>query len=85
MAPSYEEVHRLAHELPEDQRIQLVNELLESLDPPAEEASEAEVSAAWDDEIERRLDEIDSGKVEMIFHEEFMADLDAHIASKQRG
>jgi putative addiction module component (TIGR02574 family) len=49
-----------------------------------ENITAAEVGAAWDAEIKRRLDEIDSGAVKMISHEEFLADLDAHIASKRR-
>lgn len=49
-----------------------------------DEHAAAEVESAWGDEIKRRLDEIDSGAVKMIPHEEFLADLDAHIASKQR-
>jgi putative addiction module component (TIGR02574 family) len=83
MAHSYEEVHQLAQELPADQRIMLANALWESVDA-AEEVTEAEVAAAWDEEINRRLEEIDSGKVEMIPLEEVLADMDAQIASKLR-
>lgn len=43
-----------------------------------------DVGPAWDEEIKRRLDEIDSGAVKMISEEEFLADLDAHIASKRK-
>ena len=46
--------------------------------------SAAEVEAAWGDEIKRRLDEIDSGAVQMIPHEEVLARLDARIASKRQ-
>lgn len=84
MEHSYEEIHKLAHSLPEEQRIELANSLYESIDAD-EEASEAEVDAAWDEEIKRRLDEIDSGKVRMIPHEEVMAGLRAHIAKKRQG
>jgi putative addiction module component (TIGR02574 family) len=83
MQPSFEEVEKLAHALPEDQRIRLANSLYESV-AEEEQGSESEIEAAWGDEIKRRLDEIDSGKVEMISHEKFLAHLDAHIASKRR-
>lgn len=83
MQPSFEEVEKLAYALPEDQRIRLANALYESVGDE-EHASEAGVEAAWGDEIKRRLDEIDSGKAKMISHEEFLADLDAHIASKRQ-
>jgi putative addiction module component (TIGR02574 family) len=84
MARSYEEIHQLAKELPADQRIMLANALWESVDAP-EEGTEAEIAAAWGEEVERRLKEIDSGKVEMIPLEDVLADMDARIASKRRG
>lgn len=83
MQPSFEEVERLAHALPEDQRIRLANSLYESV-ADEEHASAAEVEAAWGAEIKRRLEEIDSGAVEMISGEEFLSHLDAHIARMQR-
>ena len=83
MQPPFEEVEKLARALPEDQRIRLANSLYESVSDE-EQASEAEVEASWGDEIKRRLDEIDSGNVKMISHEEFLADLDVHIASKRQ-
>jgi putative addiction module component (TIGR02574 family) len=83
MQPSYEEVEKLAQALPQDQRIRLANSLYESVSDE-EQASEAGIEAAWGDEIKRRLDEIDSGKVKMISHEEFLANLDAHIVSKRQ-
>lgn len=84
MQPSFEEIQKLANALPEDQRIRLANSLYESV-AGEEKASEAEVEAAWGDEIKRRLDEIDSGKVKMISHDEFMAHLNAHITRKRKG
>jgi putative addiction module component (TIGR02574 family) len=84
MEHSYEEVHQLAHALPEDERIQLANSLYESVSADEEQASEAEITAAWGDEIKRRLDEIDSGAVKMTPLEDVLADMDAHIARKRR-
>jgi len=83
MQPSFDEVEKLAHALPEDQRIRLANSLYESVGEE-EQANEAEIEAAWGDEIKRRLDEIDSGKVKMISHKDFLAHLDAHIAGKRQ-
>jgi len=77
MEHSYEEVHQLAHLLPEEQRIQLANSLYESVEAEEGEESEAEVSAAWGEEIKRRLDEIDSGQVEMIPGEVVLAEMEA--------
>ena len=56
------EILEEALQLPPDEVDWLVESLLikEKLEP------EAEVEAAWDAEIKRRLDEIDSGAVKMI-------------------
>lgn len=83
MQPSFEEVEKLAHALPEEQRIRLANSLYESV-AEEEQVSEAEVEAAWGDEIKRRLDEIDSGKVELIPMDEVLARMDARRKSKPR-
>jgi putative addiction module component (TIGR02574 family) len=71
--------------LEEARRLPAIGEMLQhDVDSADEELSASEIEASWSDEIKRRLDEIDSGAVKMIPHEEFLADLDAHIASKQR-
>ena len=83
MQPSFEEVKKLAHALPEEQRIRLANSLYESV-AEEEQASEVEVEAAWGDEIKRRLDEIDSGAVELIPMDEVLARMDARRKSTPR-
>lgn len=83
MPHSYEEVRQIAYELPEDQRILLANSLWESIGPGLDDA--AAVEAAWDDEIKRRLEEIDSGAVKMVPLEDVLARMDARILAKQRG
>lgn len=81
---AYDNVHQLALALPEDQRIRLAKALYESVDIAEERESEAEIEAAWGAEIKRRLEEIDSGAVELIPLDDVPADMDAHIASKRR-
>jgi putative addiction module component (TIGR02574 family) len=83
MSRTLEEVSQLALELPYEDRAKLSRWLWETLHPPGEDLPQEEIDAAWDAEIERRLGEIDSGEVELISHEEFIADLDAHIAGKR--
>lgn len=78
MSPDAQRLLDEARQLPPNVRDWLVENLL------IEEEPEAVVAAAWDEEIKRRLDEIDSGAVKMISHEEFLADLDAHIAGKRQ-
>ena len=71
-----------ANRLSQADRAWLAQELLH---PPGDGSTEAELEAAWGDEIKRRLDEIDSGAVKMIPLEEVLANMDEFIASKRRG
>jgi len=73
MASTYEEVVSAALTLPADARAMLMEELLISL-----EASE-EVEAAWRAEIERRVKEIDEGKVQLIPGEQVMNELRSQL------
>jgi putative addiction module component (TIGR02574 family) len=81
MSPNAQRLLDEARQLPPVEREWLAECLL--IDD--ESVSAAEVESAWDAEIKRRLDEIDSGAVKMIPHEEVLADMDAHIAAKRRG
>ena len=74
MPRSFEEVRQLAQELPEDQRLLLVNSLLESLHGEGS-ASDAEIAAAWDEEIARRVGEIKAGAAATCSAEELAVDL----------
>ncbi len=58
---------------------------LELLHPPGDGSSEAEIEVAWGDEIKRRLDEIDSGEVELIPLEVVLAEMDELLAAKRLG
>ena len=51
-----------ALQLPENERAQLADSILESLDKEVDE----DAQTAWEEEIRRRLAEIDSGAVRMI-------------------
>lgn len=62
MLDSFEEILRAALALPPGARAMLADHLLVSLDAP----NQKQIDAAWADEIERRIREIDEGKVETI-------------------
>lgn len=74
MQHSFEEVREFAQELPEDQRLMLVNSLLETLDEQ-DSASEAEIAAAWDQEIAHRVAEIKAGTAATCSIDDVAADL----------
>jgi putative addiction module component (TIGR02574 family) len=83
MQHTFEEVRQIAYELPEEQRILLANSLWDSVETAEDEA--AAIEAAWDGEIKRRLDEIDTGAVKMVPLDDVLARMDARIQAKQRG
>ncbi|HEU0014399.1 MAG TPA: addiction module protein [Longimicrobium sp.] len=73
MATLEEEVESAAMQLPRSSRARLAEKLLGSLD------EEDEIEAAWNEEIERRVREIDSGQVKLIPGRQAMAELRARI------
>ena len=77
MSPEVSELLKRALALPPESRAALAGSLLESLD---EQLAEEGIEAAWDEEIKRRIDEIDSGKVQMIPYEEVRRRLAARLS-----
>jgi putative addiction module component (TIGR02574 family) len=69
MAMREEEIEAAAMQMTKSSRARLAGMLLGSLD------DEDEIEAAWDEEIERRVREIDSGEVALISGEQVMAEL----------
>jgi putative addiction module component (TIGR02574 family) len=59
---SVEELAQKARALPREDSARLVEDLLASL----HEARDPEIEAAWDEEIRRRVEEIESGKAKLI-------------------
>ena len=58
MASPFEQVAEQALSLTARERLRLATELLESVEP----RGEADVERAWEEEIQRRIADIDSGK-----------------------
>jgi putative addiction module component (TIGR02574 family) len=83
MTHTYEEVRQMALELPEDDRIRLAQFLFESVDPETGDgSSDAEIDAAWETEIERRVADIQSGAAKTVSWEELRDELEARIAGR---
>ena len=57
--------------LPCEDRVYLVDRLLQSLNAP----SQAEIDRLWAEEAERRVDEMDSGKLQTIPGEQVFAEI----------
>jgi len=70
MSDLVEELARKARALPPEDRVRLAEELLATV-----QEVDPEVEAAWDEEIRRRIAEIDSGKAKLIPAEEVFAEV----------
>ncbi len=75
MGRKLDELLREASELSERERAELAGLLLESLEGEPDEG----VEAAWAEEVERRVREIDSGLVQTIPWEQVRAELFARL------
>jgi putative addiction module component (TIGR02574 family) len=80
MSPSAQKILEEALQLPPDE----LDWLVESLLIKEKNESETEIEAAWDVEIKRRLDEIDSGAVEMIPGEQVRAEMIACLSPQSK-
>ena len=59
------EIMDVVASLPIDMKLELIDRLLESITP-----SRKDIDEAWSEEVERRIDEVESGKVKLIPLEE---------------
>lgn len=66
-----QQILQTALALPHDDRVEIAESLILSLD----DESAAEIEAAWATEIQRRLESIDRGEVKMIPMEEVMREM----------
>lgn len=79
MARDVAELLREASELPEADRAELAGRLLETLQGEPDEG----VEAAWAEEVERRVRQIDSGEVSTISWEQVRAKLYARLHGRR--
>lgn len=68
MTTQANDILRTALGLDPNERAEIAASLIASLDPPKSEV----VEAAWTEEIKRRIESIDSGKVELIPSDEVL-------------
>src|SRR5882672_4601293 len=79
MLSSFEEILSAALALPAEARAMLADRLLESLDGP----DQKRIDALWAEEAERRMREIEEGKVEAIDGELVMQKLRSRLRMKR--
>ena len=74
MSAVLDELKALALKLSPPDRDELVSALIASLDGEPE-GTPGEIARAWDEEIERRIAQLDSGEVETVPFEEVITEL----------
>jgi len=83
MAVTLEELEAQALKLSIKERSELVHRLIVSLDGEPEGTRE-EIAKAWEEEIARRVAEIDVGRMQLITAEEVFAEIDTIIAEHEK-
>ena len=78
MPRNVEELFREATQLPESERAELAGLLLESIEGEPDEG----VEAAWAEEVERRVQQVENGEVKTIPWEEVRAKLHARLNAR---
>jgi putative addiction module component (TIGR02574 family) len=79
MKATLEQVVNEAWGLSPQDRWKLVARLIHELEPK-DDLSKGEIEKAWDQEVSRRLEEIDSGKVKAVPAEEVFARIQKRLA-----
>jgi putative addiction module component (TIGR02574 family) len=75
MTDALKEIEAQALQLSSQERGQLIHRLIVSLDGELQDSPET-IAKAWDDEIARRVAEIDAGTAVLIPHEQVRAEMD---------
>lgn len=83
MAAMLQEIEVQAMTLPPVERAELIHRLIVSLDGETD-GSPDEIAKAWDEEIIRRVADIDAGRVQLIPAEKVFADIEAIIAQHDK-
>lgn len=75
MGAALKEIEKQALQLPLKERSELAHRLIVSLDGEPEDSPEA-IAQAWNEEIARRVAEIDAGTAKLVPHEEALTEID---------
>lgn len=78
MTTALQEIERQALQLSPRERGELIHQLIVSLESPPEDSPQA-VAQAWDEEIARRVADMEAGKTVWVPAEEVFARLDAML------
>ena len=82
MPKPLQDIEAEALQLPRQERGLLAGRLLESIEPDIEDTPE-NIAKAWDEEIARRIEDMDAGRAESIPYEQVRAELRALIDAQR--
>ena len=77
MSKAFDEITREATKLPREQRLELASLLLQL----NEDSADPEVSAAWEEEIQARIQAVDKNQIEGASFETVMRDAEDRLTS----
>ena len=77
MSKAFDEITREASKLPREQRLELASLLLQL----NEDSADPEVSAAWEEEIQARIQAVDENQIEGTSFETVMRDAEDRLTS----
>ena len=83
MAAILKEIEDQALSLTPKERGELIHRLIVSLEGPVEDTPEA-IAQAWDEEIARRVADMEAGRTQWIPAEDVFKEVDALIATRPR-
>lgn len=78
------EVERALLALDQRDRAAVIHRGLQSLGPEDANVDQSEIDAAWRTELRRRIDDVESGKVELLDVDESHAQLRAELAARRK-
>lgn len=84
MSMNVAEVERALLALDQHDRAAVIHRGLQSLHPEDADVDQTEVDAAWRTELRRRIDDIESGKLELLDVDESHAQLRAELAARRK-
>ena len=84
MSPEVSELLKRAMALPVGERAALANTLLDSLEAPDQSALDRSVESTWDDEVERRMSDLEVGRAVTVPWEKLHRELLAMVASARK-
>jgi putative addiction module component (TIGR02574 family) len=83
MGALLKEIEAQAMQLPQNEQDELIHHLIVSRDRAPEDSPEA-IAKAWDDEIARRVSDMDAGRTKWIPADDVFNEVDAIIAGQRR-